>query len=398
MELYLQLGYGMMDLSRQLIQRWGGGTVVLSPRDLTPKQMLGLSAQLIDLKGRLLIDPQFYLPRADHERLNSHDYWPNGYDTKGFSNANRERMLNKLSAINREAGADAIIVPGERAVEVNDLWINSQNAMLAAARNATDQPLIVTICLSSEAIRSSDQVNLIVEQAETQHAAGYYLVLEHPGNDHFVVDPQWLANSLDLTVGLRRLGSKVIVGYANQQQLIMACAAGTAIASGNWGNVRSFFPGKFQQSYQEDVKKKAVWYYCPLAFSEYKLPYLDVGVRLGLKAMLFDSAMEYARPMIDAPLPSASGWSFPLSFLHYLDTLRVQTGNSVKNSFRETLSYHRELIEKADVILRELRDKGVRGQNREFTDALDASRAALVLLESIHGPILERNWPKLTNE
>ena len=37
MELHLQFGFGMMEHCRHLLTEWGSGTVVLSPRDLTPK-------------------------------------------------------------------------------------------------------------------------------------------------------------------------------------------------------------------------------------------------------------------------------------------------------------------------------------------------------------------------
>src|SRR5215217_5776435 len=77
MELYLQFGYGMMQHCRHLIADWGGGTVVLSPRDMSDRQLRTLSSEITDLPGgRVLLDPQFYLPHADHERLRSHDYWP----------------------------------------------------------------------------------------------------------------------------------------------------------------------------------------------------------------------------------------------------------------------------------------------------------------------------------
>jgi serine/threonine protein kinase len=39
MELYLQFGYGMMEHCRFLVSEWQGGTVVLSPRDLTDEQL-----------------------------------------------------------------------------------------------------------------------------------------------------------------------------------------------------------------------------------------------------------------------------------------------------------------------------------------------------------------------
>jgi hypothetical protein len=39
MELFLQFGFGMMEHCRVLVDEWGGGTVILSPRDLNETQL-----------------------------------------------------------------------------------------------------------------------------------------------------------------------------------------------------------------------------------------------------------------------------------------------------------------------------------------------------------------------
>jgi len=91
MDLHLQVGWGMMGMSCELFDLWEGGTAILSPRDLEPEQLDRLSADLVARNGRTLLDPQFYLPRADHHRLTKHEYWPNNYDTVGFSSGGRRR-------------------------------------------------------------------------------------------------------------------------------------------------------------------------------------------------------------------------------------------------------------------------------------------------------------------
>lgn len=85
MELYLQFGYGMMDHCRVLLSSWGGGTAILSPRDLTDDQLRRLGADLAAVPGaNTLLDPQFYLPHSDHKKLCEHDYWPKDYETTVF--------------------------------------------------------------------------------------------------------------------------------------------------------------------------------------------------------------------------------------------------------------------------------------------------------------------------
>lgn len=396
MKLYLQFGWGMMEHCRTLFQECGGSTTILSPRDLHEEQLFRLSADLRELGGSVLLDPQFYLPRADHHRLTSHAYWPDDYDTTGFAGDGRQEMMRELTELNQQLQTTHLILPGERADTVDDLWLESQRGFLEAARDATDQPLIMTICLSGEAIRSNDQVSLVMEQAEEMPVSGYYLVAERPGLAYLVEDPQWLANTLDLAAGLRRLRADIIVGYSNHQQLIMACAGVNAIASGTWMNVRSFFPDKFRSSYEEEIKRRATWYYCPQALSEYTLPYLDIGVRLGLRDELrSDPSTPYADLIFEVPQPSASGWTESDAFRHYLMALDRQVQSATCDSFDEAVATHKALLDRAEEILKRFREHGISSLNRGFRDAIDANRAALNMLERTHGPILRRRWGDL---
>ena len=52
MELALQFGWGMMAHSRTLVQEWGGGAVILSPRDLNGDQLLRLGRDVASLVER----------------------------------------------------------------------------------------------------------------------------------------------------------------------------------------------------------------------------------------------------------------------------------------------------------------------------------------------------------
>jgi hypothetical protein len=48
-ELYLQFGYGMMDHTISLLRTWGGGGVILSPRDLKQGQLIRVAGQAREL-------------------------------------------------------------------------------------------------------------------------------------------------------------------------------------------------------------------------------------------------------------------------------------------------------------------------------------------------------------
>ena len=40
MELYFQFGYGMKKIATDLSKDWGGATAILSPRDMSPEQLV----------------------------------------------------------------------------------------------------------------------------------------------------------------------------------------------------------------------------------------------------------------------------------------------------------------------------------------------------------------------
>lgn len=384
----------MMAHSRELFARWGGGTAILSPRDSTQEQLARMSREARDLGAHALLDPQFYLPHADHERLTSHSFWPSSFQTDTFFDGQHTDMIAALAKINQEIQTRAFVVPGFMAEEVDEDWVRTQRAFITAARAATTQPLIATAALSADAVEDSDQVHRFIDFAEDADVQEYYLVLQR--EPYIVENPAWLINSLDLVASLRRLGAKVILGYSNQHALMAAAAGANAIAAGTYLNVRQFSGAKFEASEEEEIKRKALWYYLPQALSEFKLPFLDIAYLSGNQALLNpDPATPYLGDLLSSPQPSTSGWSETQAHRHYLDALRTQARSSTRSTFDETVANHRALLDTAEHRLDALHNVGVRGQQRDFEDAIDAHRAALTVFEATHGPALRRDWARV---
>ncbi len=403
MELYLQFGYGMMEHCRALLGAWNGGTAILSPRDLNGEQLERMARTINGLpNGQTLLDPQFYLPHADHERLCAHDYWPSDYETGVFwQGPALTNLLGKLVGLNRRLGCRALILPGMFASRVDEDWLETQRAVVAEATAMENAlPLVMTIALSADAVRNEDQIARLLEHSEQWATPGYYIVCEHPNGDYLVSDPNWLANVVDLTAGLRLRGAEVVLGYCNHQLLIASIAHVNAIASGTWMNVRSFPPEKFRAAYEEEIKQRATWYYCPQALSEYKIPFLDIARRqnlLGLMAPPTDLDGGFASVLFSGPAPSSVGFGEQSAFRHYLHALRGQVLASVRDSFDETCAAHEQLLNMASDVLQRLTAGGIRGQLRDFSEVIDVNRAALELIRSIRGAVLRRSWARLSS-
>jgi hypothetical protein len=399
MELQLQFGYGMMEHCRTLLTQWQGGTVILSPRDLTDEQLGRFSASLHEIGGTgLLLDPQFYLPHADHERLCSHHYWPTEYQTGIFwQGPALQTLLERLRDLNRRLDTSYFVLPGMLATQVDEDWLGVQQSTLEeASALKTGQPLMMTIALSADASRNPDQIANLLERAERWRPDSFYVVIEHPNGQYLVDDPNWLANVIDLAAGLRLMRRcPVVLGYCNHQMLIAALAKTTAIASGTWMNVRSFPPEKFVTDYEEEMKQRATWYYCPQALSEYKIPFLDIAARLRLldrMAPPADLDGGYSTPLFSGAQPSSVGFTEQSAFRHYLYALRQQVLRVPQTTFDEAVDGHRRTLDDAETTLRVLGSAGIRGQQRDFTTMLDVNRAALELFISLRGPMLRREW------
>lgn len=403
MELYLQFGYAMRPATLQLLENWSKGTVILSPRDIEPKNLLKVCKDIQKAGGSVLFDAQFYLPHADHKTLCEHSYWPSDYATGDFfAGSGSNKLVNDLAILNLELGTTHFILPGMYAATIDDTWLECHR-MIAETASGVDSvsslQKIATVALASEALTDDDQIHELLEALEQWPVDGVYLVCEHSQGDYLVKDTNWLINLLDLAAGIRLQGKTVIAGYSNHQSLILGASSVNAIASGSWMNVRSFPPEKFVVAAEDEIKTKSIWYYCPQALSEYKITFLDVAHRQGV---LSDMRAEkiygssYADAMFAGPgRPSLLGLKERDSFMHYLQCLSVQTAQSRLSTFDATVDAHNLLLDSAETLLDRLQRQGVRGQNREFKDILDVNRAALTMLQTNRGPMLRRHWNSL---
>ena len=103
----------------------------------------------------------------------------------------------------------------------------------------------------------------------------------------------------------------------------------------------------------------------------------------------------YARHLFEGPQPTTVGFSEQPAFRHYLHALRGQVQALEHTSYDEARAAQDGLLDEAEDLLRTLASAGIRGQQRDFTDSIDANRAALALIDSMRGPILRRRWSAL---
>jgi len=396
MDLFLQFGHGMMGHCEHLIEKWGEGTVILSPRDLKQEQLEAFSKKLLKSEGKTLLDPQYYNPRATHEKLIEHDYWINDseqYDTSVLSDskflASKFDAIKKLNTITQTY---AYIIPSVICDGVDDIWFDYQYTFLEAAyKTFNDKERYATIALNKDVLEDEDAIERLIDASSSWKVDGYYIV---PEGEYLMENTNWLANLSILVAGLKLQSRKVIVAYANHQMLYLSCSRADAIASGTFLNVRSFNPKKFLIKNEDSVSRRATWYYCPQALSEYRVRALDQAERVNGLDLLkpYGKTNAYINKLFNAHPPSSSGFNESLAFRHYLDELKKQCNLATKSTFDETVNFNKELINGSLAFIHKLKSQGIRESGRSFEEVADYNLDAIDVLQKEYGPLLKRKW------
>lgn len=400
MRLAIQCGHGMMAMNTSIMEAWGEGTVILSPKNVAETRIIAHSRDLIGEGASTLFDPQFYFPAGNHPKLRRYRYWPGRYDAATFWAGNGpDEMIGQLLELNVEAETRAVIVPAPFCENVTDGWLDAQENVLARSRAICgDRTLYATLPLGADALRNNAQVHTLLDDAAHWPVEGIYFLTEHRGGAYLVDDASWMANALDIAASFRLRGRRVIWGYCNQQQILAACAAVDEIGIGTWMNGRMFKPDDFRATAGDTtIKQRSDWYYAAHLFSEYQPDRLDIANAIGvLDSMRCPAALdsEHAEPLFAGGQPSASGFREGDGFLHYLCSMRAQAGAATRATFEETVRLHQGMFNDAERQLNVLRDSGITSQ-RDFRQALDANRGALAALQANRGALLSRAWARL---
>ena len=393
MNLAIQYGYGMKELCKELLSQIPGMSIILSPRDLSDKQIINYSNEFVELGGRTFIDSQLYAPHSDHKQLTKHAYWPTSFSTGMFMEKNHLRkIIRDLSDLNKKAGASRFILPGVFCSDMGPTWKDIQDHIFSVA-NEVEGDKIATIVLSSQVIRDIRQVDNLIEYLADCPYNEVYLLVEHPNGDYLVQDPLWLTNFLYVSASIKRINKRLIVGYGNQQLLCLGLADIDELASGTWLNVRSFSLSKFFEN--DDVKRKNTWYYCPQAFTEYTLVFLDLAFQQQILPPFKQNnnySSNYANILFSGALPSTTAFSEPLAFRHYLLCLYDQCKHISEGNFNNRVKLFNEMLAEANKVLDFARSHSISGQKRDFCDCIEVVQASVDTFVRTHGPLLSRLW------
>lgn len=401
MELFLQYGHGMKAHSEQLIESWQGGSVIFSPKNMTLDQMKSASQKILEANGNIYLDPQFYIPRSDHEKLNEHTFWPQEYNTDSFFNGNGiSKMLDCLiDEYLLPIQASSLLIPTFYLDNFTDDWKNLTNSFIEGSiKKSFPGEKWLTLCLDDSFLTKEESVHELIEEIEEYPVDGYYIIPKHPNFDYLVSDVSWLLNLIDLCAAIKLLGKKVIVGYSSHQFLFLSLAKVDAICAGTWLKTRNFPLTDFDDTEDQDFARRTTWYYCPQALSEYQINYLDIGFRLGILNDLKTPdkyKSSYSDVLFNGAQPTTTNFREPDAFRHYLHCLKIQCEESSHDTYEATKDYLKLLFETAEDLTQFFKNSGIRGKGRDFSEVSESNLSIIDAFDNLRGLVYKTNWQQL---
>lgn len=403
MELFLQFGHGMKNLTIELSKLWGGVTTILSPRDMSYSQLNKWSLEFAKNNVTCLFDPQCYCPKEQLKKLSQYPYWNENFfeDLINKDNSIIE-MLLRIKECNDVANTDAYIIPNIL-LKFDDTWehqwMKGTKYLADCSKQVmNDKKRFMTLTFPDGLLlQSEDIIEPILQKIIELDVDGFYIISESVNKDYLIDNPLWLSNVFNICATLKLHGKKVIYGYGNHQFLPLSMARVDAIASGSWLNVRSF-TNRFKM--EVEMKKRSTWVYYPQALSEYKLSFVDYAYSNDrLKSMPItdkDFINDHILKIYKANVqPSSTTFNETDAFFHYLICLKHQIDLVSGRSYDESYSTNEMIINTAEIETDRLEKIGVFAQNRSFSKVVDVSKAAITKLNSNYGFSLKMEWNKL---
>ena len=388
----------MQQMCALLIRHWGEGTVIFSPVNTPRTKLKNLAAQYRTSGGQVLFDPQLYYPHDGADKLKLYDYWPDS-NTTITDTATHQRICRDILAINEEMVTESVILPGvEMDIDAFDYGITWLTDSAHYFREHTDKPLLATVCLYTEVLRSGLAVEELVDRLAQIDVDGYYIVARSSNDEYIISDVNWMMGLTKLITCLKLSGKSVVLAYTNHQGLIASLSHADAIASGNYMNTRQFVPERFQSKKADIDRRKSNWYFHPFAITEYKADILDVAYNRGFLDSfmpLGDFQNPYSEMLFSGALPSSTQFNETRSFMHYLHCMKTLCSSLTLDAYDATRERFAFILDNSELKIREYATKGMRSQNRDFGVGIESLRIAAAAIDEDYGLRLRLDWSRL---
>ena len=229
-----------------------GHGIIFSPVHLEYKRMIDISQSI---KNDSILDPQFYIPNSQKNKLNSYPFFPekklDGFSTSAYHAISSE-IAQECIEFQIKQDYFALIIPARYYSEMITDYIDKQARFTVDAflkiindlkvRKKVFLTLPLTISMILDTKYRLSLLNWITSYSTID---GIYLLVNFDENRKQILDYNKLLEYLKFIKEIKNTGLELITGYNNTEGLLLTLLDVDYITMGAYENTRKFSVDKF---------------------------------------------------------------------------------------------------------------------------------------------------------
>lgn len=360
---FIQMGYNGGKLGPDMMEREFADGAILSPADFDKDRNMELAREFHDANGDVLFDPQFYIPRADRENLESYDYFGehggDDFDTADVG-GDLTDLSERLIELQDWLEVDAYLSPARTLDTFSttkiDEWLDYTEAFIRAVDDiGRGIPVLASLPLEGKPLNDKDQRDTLLNRITGVDPEGFYVSVEFDQSNRYPLSGASNVYSyLDLLNTLRKNRFEVLVGHTHHVAHLFMGIGINAFASGHYNNLRAFDQRRWDPDNNQGGGRLITKYYTDKLLNELRL---DPDLDLMYQKSGFDMDEIRMSSPYDTPLfnssdpPSTVGWNFRRgAWDHYLwscyQISRRYRGKSLTERYEAAMS---KIVEAEDL-------------------------------------------------
>jgi hypothetical protein len=318
-----QLGHRYQWSIDSLAQDSTGDGCICAPRYMARTLVQKLPAAL---RAQSLFDPQFFLPNSSRGKLATYPFFPQvvagGFSTTEWTDQMALQCARDCLSFQESCEFSAVVVPTRFREGMPTSFIEEQDRMFvvpflqaadeAQVRRSKLLQLIVTDFMLKDAAYRTDLLNWATRYSEF---AGVYLIYHVHDRNKQITDTDFLMGLMGFVAALKEAGLLVMVGYANTEGALLACAGADVITMGSYENLRMFSHDAFDEPSERPIRGPNARVYVPRL-----LQWVEYGYLGAIRRVVgdFDSYIEDSQYRVSMFRPDYN-WHFtkPEPYKHF---------------------------------------------------------------------------------
>ena len=327
----IQMGYNGGKLGPDMMERGFADGAILSPADFDRDRNKELAREFHDADGDVLFDPQFYIPRADRENLESYDYFGEhggtDFDTADVG-GNLTELCEHLIELQDWLEVDAYLSPARTLDTFSttkiDEWLDYTEAFIDVVDSkGREIPVLASLPLEGKSLNDKDQRDTLLNRITGVDPDGFYVSVEFDQSNRYPLSgASNIYSYLDLLNTLRKNRFEILVGHTHHVAHLFLGIGINAFASGHYNNLRAFDQRRWDPDDNQGGGRLVTKYYTDKLLNELRLdPDLDLMYqKSGFDMDKIRMASPYDTPLFNSSdPPSTVGWNFRRgAWDHYL--------------------------------------------------------------------------------